>query len=219
MAALRTTIITFLQIKNILLFLALIFYIIALLNFTDSSSNDSRSHVLSTQYSDYYNFAMSQKNALNLEILSLFFMALYSLKYFQIFKLANLMFIAFKKSAKEYVILCFIIIICFIGLTLFTYYIFGQHISEYQNFLDSIFMNFKIFLLSENLEIATKFMKFNKSMSVMIFFIFILAFRYFLFYLFYPILIEHYRMESENFVTNADDDEAEMSMEESNILF
>jgi hypothetical protein len=204
---------TVVQMKHILLFLSIILYTIAFLEEANKIVLSSSVQSLSSQYFDYYSFAKSQKNSLNMEIISLFMMTLYSLKFFQIFQKANLVFFAFKKSAKEFFFLMIIILILYLGLSLVSYYIYSQFLNDFQHFSKSILMNFNIFILSTNLETTFLLSKYFKNYSIIIIFFFIFILRYFLFNLFYPIYIENYRMESENFLSSQD--ENEMTLHES----
>ena len=169
----------------------------------------------SSQYFDYYSYAKNQKISLNLQILCLYFVSIYSLKYFQIFSKSNLMINAFKKSYKEYMLLSMIIIVCFLGLSLVTYYVYSQYIKEYSNYIDSILINLKIFIFSEDVIISELLLSYSKPLSLLIFILFILAIRYFLLFLFFPIMMENYRMESENFATRLEDDISDFTFKDS----
>jgi len=205
------------QIKHILLFVSIALYTIAFLDEAKTTVLSSNVQSLSSQYYDYYSYAKSQKNSINFEIVSLFLMTLYSLKFFQIFHQANLIYFAFKKSAREFFLLMIIILILFMGLTLVSYYIYSQFMNEFQHFSECFLMNFNIFILSTNLETTFKVSKYYKNYSIILIFFFIFILRYFLFNLFYPIFIENYRMESENFLSSQD--ENEMTLHESTSIF
>lgn len=172
------------------------------MNYYNSSNNITQSHYDSSLYFDYYTFATNQKTSMIYECFSLFLIMIYSFKYFQILSQSNLLYYVFNKVSREYFFLFIIIIICFVGLSLCTYYIFGQHIYEYQHFLETLHTNFKIFILGENSKISSKFLIHNRSFSIAIFFTFLFLIRYFLLGLFYPIMIERYMIESENFLTS-----------------
>ena len=190
---------TLFQVNNILILCTMICYIYAYKNYLNSMNYSSIRQINSLQYFQYYTFAKEQQFSLNLEILSLYFISIYSLKYFEIFDLSNMIFRAFQRSYKEYFLLIITITICFLGLTLFTYLVFGQYLILYQSFSDSLLMNIKVFLFSENFYISDDFLNYSQPLSLLIFVLFIVLIRYFLLFLFAPILIEHYRIESENF--------------------
>ena len=213
-----TIIWTTIQVKNILLLVSLIFYSYAFYNYTSSMSMNSNKLYNSSSYYDFYSLASNQKTSRNLEVLSFYALSLYSLKYIQIFNYVNVMFVAFKKSILEYFLLFIIITIVFLGLSLLTYYYYGQHIFGYQSFISSMEMNLKFFLLNENFGLSKSLLSIDKSLAIAICVIFIFAFRYFLLFLFYPILIENYRIQIEQFNSFVNS-EQQLSIKKSNNLF
>lgn len=187
--------IVILQIKNILVIISLAFLIIAYINF--SSGLDTQERAISPYYYDYYQFAKDQRSTIRLDILSFFLISLYLLKYLQLIKSIQLIFIAFKKSAFEYFALTVTISVLFIGLSILTSFVFGSYIYEYKNFADSITTNIKIFIFIENTSITNEFLKYYRVFSIIVLIVFIFLIRYFLLNLYYPIFIEYYRIEHD----------------------
>ena len=134
---------------------------------------------------------------------------LYSLKFFQVFEIVNIIFIAFKKAYFEYLILTSIIVVIFLSLSFMTYFVFGVYILEYSLFTDSILTNFKIFILSDQTDVAGQFSIYFNTFSILLMIIFIFIFRYFLLNLFFPIYFEYFRIEMENYNYNMIKDEKE----------
>jgi len=212
---------TAIQIKCILLICALGLYIDSFLNFYNSSFNNSQELYNSPSYYDFYTFARNQKNSMNNECLSLYFIMIYSLKYIQVFSQSNLIFYALHKVVKEYFFLLVMIMVCFTGFSLCSYYLFCQNIYEYQYFLNSLHINFKIFIFGENNEISSELLIKSRSMTVVIYFSFLFLIRYFLLGLFYPILIERYIIESQNLVSygeNQGEEEEEFNFINSKLI-
>ena len=187
--------ITTIQLKHIILLSAIFAYFFAYLNFTGNSNITSQSIYDSKKYFDAYTFASNQKVARSAEIISLFLICLYSLKFFQIFETVNIFFIAFKKSYFEYFILTIIIVVIFLGLSFLTNFVYGEYIFEYRDFLNSIIINFRIFILNECTDVTSNFLKYFKGFSIAVVIIFIFLLRYFMLNLYYPIYIEYFRIE------------------------
>jgi len=120
-------------------------------------------------------------------------------------KISNLIFLTFKKVLREFLALTCIICVSFLGLTIITYYLYGQYLEDYQNFTSSLIMNLKLFILNENFESVLKFLKVNKSLANTIIIITIFLLRYFLMNLYYPIYIEYLRIESENLLNDKEE--------------
>jgi hypothetical protein len=192
------------QIKCILLICALGLYVDSFLNLYNSTSHDTQAFYNSSTYFDFYTFAKKQKNSLNNECISLYFIMIYSLKYIQILSQSNLIFHSLHKVVKEYFFLLVMITVCFTGFSLCTYYIFSQYIYEYQYFLNSLHINFKIFIFGENNEISSELLMKSRSASVVFYFSILLLIRYFLLGLFYPILIERYIIDSQNLISSGE---------------
>ena len=160
-------------------------------------------------YFDFYTHASFQKTIYYTEVLGVFLIMLYSLKFFQVFEIVNIIFIAFKKAYFEYLILTSIIVVIFLSLSFMTYFVFGVYILEYSLFTDSILTNFKIFILSDQTDVAGQFSIYFNTFSILLMIIFIFIFRYFLLNLFFPIYFEYFRIEMENYNYNMIKDEKE----------
>jgi hypothetical protein len=217
----RMTLVVLLQMKNIIILLAGIFMASAFLNFLNSKI-DSVTYFTSGYFTDLYQFANTQKEARALDQLSLYLISLYALKYLQYLESVQVLFIAFKKSAFEYTALILTITVIFIGLSILTNFVFGSYIYEYKNFLDSITMNLKIFILIENTSVTSQFLAFYRIFSIIVLIIFIFLIRYFLLNLFYPIFIEYYRIEIDKFTVSKnlnknEGNEEELNFTESNL--
>ena len=156
----------------------------------------------SKQYNDMYTFAQNQKTARNAELLSLFFICIYSLKFIQLIESVNVIFIAFKKAYFEYFILTTITVVVFLGLSFLTNFVYGEYIFEYRDFLNSIITNIRIFILSESTDVTQRFLNTFRSFSIAIMIIFIFLLRYFILNLYYPIFIEYFRIENENYLAS-----------------
>lgn len=219
----RMTLVVLFQMKNIIILLSSIFLVSAFLNFLNSKI-DSVAYFKAGYFTDLYNFANTQKEARALELLSLYLISIYALKYLQYLESIQVVFIAFKKAAFEYTALILTISVIFVGLSILTNFVFGSYIYEYKNFLDSITMNIKIFILIENTSVTGQFLMFYRVFSIVVLIIFIFLIRYFLLNLFYPIFIEYYRIEidkftaSKNFNKNEGNEE-EFNFTESKIIF
>ncbi len=153
-------------------------------------------------YRDMYTFALNQKMARNLELISLFFFCLYSLKFFQLFDTVNIFFIAFKKANYEYLLLSTIIVFIFLGLSFLTNFVYGEYIYEYRDFLSSVIMNIKIFILNESTDVTESFLTSFRSFSVTIMIIFIFLLRYFLLNLYCPVYSEYLRIEYDLYLAS-----------------
>ena len=160
-------------------------------------------------YYDYYSFASAQKTSLNYEIIGLYLIMLYSLKFLEIFEIVNVVLIAFKKAYFEFLILSIIITVIFLCLSYLTNFIYGVYIYEYSTVAKSIMMNFKIFILSERADVAEIFLDNFKAVSVFVMIVFIFLFRYFLLNLYFPIFCEYLRIEYDNYIYNIIKDEKE----------
>jgi hypothetical protein len=188
-----------LQMKNVLILFAAGFLIGAYINFSSGLSLDSLAYYKNPYFYDFYQFASNQKEARNLEILSMYLLCLYSLKYLQLIESIQILFIAFKKASFEYFSLLVTIAVLFCGLSILTNFVFGSYIYEYKNFVDSVTMNIKIFIFIENTSVTTLFLNYFRVFSIIVLIIFIFLIRYFLLNLFYPIFIEYYRLEVDKY--------------------
>lgn len=197
-ALLKLIFVVTLQLKNIFIFFSLGFLLGAYANFSSAYIN-SLSYFNSEYSFDFYYFAANQKEARAYDILSLFLITLYSLKYLQYLESVQILFIAFKKAAFEYFVLLVTISVLFFGLSILTNFVFGGYMFEYKNFLDSLTMNIKIFIFIENTSVTNQFLTYYRVFSIFVLIIFIFLIRYYLLNLFYPIFIEYYRIEMDKF--------------------
>jgi hypothetical protein len=196
------------QLKHIILLSGIILFLVAFSNF-NSNYLISQHMYTSKAYYDYYSFASSKKMSYNLEIISLFLIILYSLKFLQILDKVNIVFNAFKRAYFEYFILSVIVLVIFLSLSFLTNFIYGTYIFEYSTFTSSIMTNFKIFILSEQADVTRKFLSIFRTFSIVVMVIFIFLFRYFLLNLYYPIFIEYFRIELDNYLYNESKDKKE----------
>ncbi len=184
--------------KNIILLIGLAFYVMAYLNYTSFSLKTQQVYKETVTYKDLYQFAKNQKLAMTLDLLSLYFFGLYSIKYLQYLKTVQLLLRAFKKSAFEYFAIIVTIALIFLGLSILTNFVFGSYIYEYKNFLDSLIMNLKVFIFVENSTITGKFFEYYRQFSIIVLILFVFLIKYFSLNLFLPVLVEYYRNELDN---------------------
>lgn len=184
--------------KNIILLLGFCFYLIAYQNYKSNSLNTQEVFKDTITYRDLYQFAKNQKFCRTLDLLSLYFFGLYSIKYLQYISRVQILLRAFKKSAFEYFAILASIAVIFLGLSILTNFVFGSYIYEYKNFLDSLIMNLKVFIFVENSTITGKFMEYYRLFSIIVLILFVFLIKYFSLNLFLPVLVEYYRNEYEN---------------------
>lgn len=198
---LKVCIVTLFQIKNLLILLSLIFYIISFVrNFQDSVTE---SMIFNEEF-DFNRYAYSQRVSEKWGLLSFFFVMIYSLKYLQLFSSLNNILKAFKKATFEYFSLFFITLVIFLGLSILTTYVYGGSIFNYRNLQESILTNIKIFILVENTLLTNKFFENYRVFSIVVLLCFSIFIRYILLNMFFPIIIEYHRLECEGYYEEDD---------------
>ncbi len=204
---------TFFQIKCLMVIVSLVFLGYSIAQFKIEKI-DGKAFYESQSYFDFYNFAKNQRLARGLDILSLYIITIYSLKFLQLITSISTVMIAFKKAFFEYFLLTLVIVVMFISMSIVMSFVFGPYIFEYNNFADTILANMKVFIFSESTFVTTRFLVYFKNFSIIIMILFIFFIKYFLLMLYYPIYIEYYRMECDkiNFSLNLKGDEYEEEM-------
>jgi len=221
----KITISTIFAPKNVILIIAYCCYVRAYLNYNIRSLDTKAIYSNTTDYIDFYTFALNQKYCRTLDLISFYLIGLYFTKYLQFIHRVQILMRAFKRSAFEYLALVVSITVIFIGLSILTNFVFGSYIYEYRNFLDSLIMNLKIFIFVENTSITEKFMEYYRIFSIIILILFIFLIKYFFLNLFLPVFVEYYRNEYDNmesmklFGIKFDDDENTLTWKDSKIIF
>lgn len=209
------------QLKNIILLFALGFILSAFISFS-TKKIDTLNYYTANYFIDLYDFASIQKEKRALDILSMYLVGIYCLKFLQYIEGIHILYISFKKAAFEYFALLATICVLFIGLSILTNFVFGSYIYEYKNFIDSLTMNIRIFIFIENTSVTNKFLEYYKVFSIFVLIIFIFLIKYYLLNLFYPILMEYYRNEIDQHVLSkiyikSEGEDPEMKFKESKI--
>ena len=158
---------------------------------------DAQAYYYKMEFIDFYQFAKDQRLARGLDILSLYLITLYALKFLQLIDSVSVIMIAFQNAYFEYFLLSFVILVIFISISVVMSFVFGSYMFEYNNFADAILTNLKIFIFSESTFVTKKLWLYFKNFSVIILILFIFIIKYFLLMLYYPIFIEYYRMECD----------------------
>lgn len=180
------------QIKNIILIVALSFFLVAYRFYINSPKTDE---MIKIPYYDYYTYAVKLRTTYKFDLLSFFLISVYALKYFQLFSSLNYLFKAFKKSTFDYLMLFLTTSVNFLGMSLLTTFVFGSFIFEYRNFERSIVTNIKIFIFVDDSEITKDWFNYYRIFTIVVVIIFTLIIRYILLNMFNPIFIEYERLE------------------------
>jgi hypothetical protein len=182
------------QIKNIILIVALSFFLVAYVFYKNSPTTQE---MIDAPYYDYYSYAIKLRTTYKFDLLSFFLVSIYALKYFQLFSSLSYLFKGFKKSTFDYLMLFFTTSVNFLGMSLLTTFVFGSFIFEYRNFERSIVTNIKIFIFVDDSEITKDWYNYYRIFTIVVIIIFTLIIRYILLNMFNPIFIEYERIEIE----------------------
>lgn len=182
------------QSKNILLLISIGFYIAAFLSYLSEETTSSLN--IATSF-DFYVYSTTQKKYFRYDVISFYLVAVYMIKYFQIFEQVHLLFVSLKKASFEFISIILAIGFLIVGLSLLTYFVYGGYVFEYRDFINSLTTNIKIFILMEDTNTSYQLLRYFRPLSVLIILVFLFLIRLFLMNLFYPILIEYFRLEYE----------------------
>ena len=134
------------------------------------------------------------------ELLSLYFLFLYSLRFLGLFDAFHSLIVTIQKIAYEFVVLSIAIAFLFSSLSLFSYLMFASHLREYDSFFNSLLTNIQIFIFNEKTETVHKMLKSQRLIAIVFISIFVLIIRNVIMSLFVPIFIEYDRIEKENYL-------------------
>lgn len=184
--------------KNIIIYMALFFNIWCYSSFTKNFLLELEVYNEIGEYVDLHQFAMSQKFNRTLEMLSLYFYAIYSIKFLAYINRVQILMNAFKKASFEYFSIIAMISLLLISSAFLMNNIYGKSIYEYSTFSESLIMNIKIFVFIENTSITIALVQYSKLYSIVILVLFVFLIKYFALNLVLPVLVEYYRSEYEN---------------------
>lgn len=134
------------------------------------------------------------------ELLSLYFLFLYSIRFLVLFDAFHSLLVTIKKIAYEFVVLSIAISFLFFSLSLFSYLIFAPHLKDYDSYWSSLLTNVQIFIFNEKTEIVHEMLKSHRLISIVFISIFVLIIRNVIMSQFIPIFIEYDRIEKENYL-------------------
>lgn len=194
---------TFFHLKSIVIIIANAFIIRGFVIFCQKNLNTQKHQNEvsngSASFIDFYQFSLNQKYARYYDVLSLFLIFLFSLKYFQFFERMHIIMKSFKKCFFEFLIISIVLLLLLIALSLSTTYIYGSSIKEFSTFRESLIVNIQIVLFLEKTNILVKASEFHKSFLTVLLLFAIIVIRLFFLNLFYPILVEYLRVSLERF--------------------
>lgn len=147
---------------------------------------------------DFYAYSQSQKDARNYDLISLYLIFIFLLKYLQFVPYIDDFYKSFKKAAFELFFLFFIMLIMLLSLSYLTFYVYGPYLKEYSTFYYSLINNIKILFFIENSTLRNLTIGYYQDYAIVVYFIYIFIMRFFLFLLIYPIIIEYLRIHLDN---------------------
>jgi hypothetical protein len=220
-ALLKIIIVTLFTFKNLLLIFSVGFMFSAFISFNNDLIDTSKFYT-STDFYDFYAFALKQKEARILDQMSIYFILIYCFKYLQYFESIRTILTSLKKASYEYFMILSTICVFLLSLTFLTNFVYGTYVFEHRNFLNSIATNIKFFILVEDSSLNEELMTSGSGFAVFIYIFYIFLFKYFLVYLFFPIFMEYFRIESDKifyFIHSEDYQSSEkLSIKESKIF-
>ena len=184
------------RMKNLLLIFAFSFLVYSVSIF-NKYKVDYQKYNNSPYFIDFYHYANLQKKGRSFELISLFLISLYSLKYSEFFSGITIIIICFKKCVFEYLLLSITIFCLLCGMTITTYYVYGSYIKEFSTYSYSVITNLKIIFFIEDTNTLLQLNNHFQTFTIMLLLFYIVILRFFFLNLFYPIFTEYLRFEIE----------------------